>query len=1064
MRKRQRLSSTALLAGPWILATLTRISTESATVDSNATARSEPIYAATNIAQLGDIAARSSVAVCAVRLEGTVWWSSPAEGRLVLQDESGAAKLDLDWREPDLLPGQRVRIVGVSIVTRNGAAFQMGARGPVVDNDGTHAMLEKSGARYLEAGRHPFRVEWFNGAEGFGMEVAYEGPDGRRRPIPDDALFRDRNPDTAANGIAGAKGLNYEVYEGLWTTLPDFEALTPVRRGVSPGIDIGVRSRDEHVAVRLTGYLEVPHGGRYAFFLKSDDGSRLFVGEPAMRLQVIGTSPPPPPRRMAIGQSLLEGDNVQRAEVEGEVSLIRSQSKDWQLELIAGANRMRVNVAELRNAPPASWLKRRVRAIGVCEGVHTATGEFVAGAMLVSSFQDITWVESTDGAGPPSGRKEPLPLLTTSAQVHRLKREEADQKHQVRIRGVVTCVLPEHQAVTLQDATRGLYVVDASPSGASRPALGDYLEIEGVTDPGLFAPMVNALRVRRLGIGYMPEPARPTWDQLMNGSGDAQFVELHGIITAVHADRIALLTREGALQVEVRLSGGSLESLIPLQDALVRLRGCLFATWNYVTHQVIPGQVRLYDTTVMLEQPAPRDLFASPVKTAADLRLFDSQAGPFQRVQITGQVLHVRGNEHFLTDGKQGLRFISKERTALQVGDRVDVVGFPDVSGGVAPVLKEAVARKTGHAALAEPKPLRLEEWLRAEHDSTYAQVDGVLVSARKTASDWVLELQNGVRTFAARLKDEADRAAERFAIGSRLQVRGVYAAEGAGRVSGSEIASFELLLNAASDVRVLARPPWWTLRRLLIIVAALAAILAATSLWITQLHRQVEERTAELGAQIHERQRIEHQWSMEAERARVAQDLHDELGSGLTEISMLGARARALAASDEKRNRHLDQMSDRAREMVTALDEIVWATNPKHDLLSSLISYLNLYADRFLGLANMSWHLDGPADPPEHALDSRHRYQLFLAFKEALNNVVRHSEATEVRMRVVVAEGQLRLTLSDNGRGLPAEPHTQEMDGVANMRTRLERLGGRFEIESEPGRGAALRFHLPLS
>ena len=111
--------------------------------------------------------------------------------------------------------------------------------------------------------------------------------------------------------------------------------------------------------------------------------------------------------------------------------------------------------------------------------------------------------------------------------------------------------------------------------------------------------------------------------------------------------------------------------------------------------------------------------------------------------------------------------------------------------------------------------------------------------------------------------------------------------------------------------------------------------------------------------------------------------------------------------------------MGGTARQMVTALDEIVWAMNPTHDSLASMISYFSLYAERFLGLANIAWRLEGPVKPDDHAVESRHRHQLFLAFKEALTNVVRHSGATEVRLGIRVEHGQLRLTIADNGRGL---------------------------------------------
>jgi len=148
----------------------------------------------------------------------------------------------------------------------------------------------------------------------------------------------------------------------------------------------------------------------------------------------------------------------------------------------------------------------------------------------------------------------------------------------------------------------------------------------------------------------------------------------------------------------------------------------------------------------------------------------------------------------------------------------------------------------------------------------------------------------------------------------------------------------------------------------------------------------------------------------------------------------------------------------------VAALDEIVWAMNPAHNSLASLVSYFSIYADRFLGLANIAWRLENADALPEHALDSQRRHQLFMVFKEALNNVVRHSGATEVCFKTEVENGELRLDLTDNGRGLPAGERDGEMNGVANMKSRLEKLGGNFAITGEPGRGTTVRLVLPMA
>jgi signal transduction histidine kinase len=202
----------------------------------------------------------------------------------------------------------------------------------------------------------------------------------------------------------------------------------------------------------------------------------------------------------------------------------------------------------------------------------------------------------------------------------------------------------------------------------------------------------------------------------------------------------------------------------------------------------------------------------------------------------------------------------------------------------------------------------------------------------------------------------------------------------------------------------------------------------------------------------------------MEQERARIAQDLHDQLGSDLASISMLAARSRFASAPDEKRSQYLDQVRDTAREMVARLDEIVWAMNPGHDSLSSLENYLGRYAGRFLGLANIAWHFDSPPGAVDCPVDSRQRHQLFLAFREALTNIVRHSRATEVRASLRVEGRELRLAVADNGCGLPPDKPAAEMNGVANMRARIEKLQGQFAITSEPGRGTTVTFSVPLS
>ena len=1033
----------------------------SALAKSAAPAGPPPVFLElTNVGQLRQFDARAAGGSYHVRLEGSVWWAKPAAGRLVLQDASGVAELEMDLTGQPVAAGQRVRMEGNGVITKVGAGFKLGSKGPTVDNNGLHTMIEKSGRVYLRAGRQPLRVDWFNGAEDYGLEVDYAGPGLARQKIPDAALFR--RPTEAATGTSRlVNGLDYRCCEVAGEVLPDFDQLPVIKSGTTANFDLGVIPRKTRVGLQFTGYLDVARDGLYTFYTKSDDGSQLFVGGPSLKVEPVGSAEFPTPRRMAPGQILPDDAGDQWAQVEGTVTFANVQTNGMKLELRSGTGRIGLEIADDSGLSAKLLLNRRIRATGVCQSAYTEDGQKIPGTLLVPGAREIQWLEvNHDGAENPAAGSTNLPRLTTAAEVHQLKREEAERGYPVEIQGVVTCVLPEHQAFTLQDATRGLYIVDQSTNRPFLPRVGEFLKITGVTDPSLFAPIVNAQQVASLGTGRLPEPLRPTWDQLINGSLDAQYVELQGVITAVSSNGVTLLTRDDRIKLELRGEGLTPETLAHYEDALVRVRGCLFASWDYVTHEVRLGEVRIYGADISVDQPPPPDLFDLPSKTASELFLFDPRANGFQRVKVTGQVIHVRGTECFMSDGKNGLRFITKKPAELQAGDQVEVVGFPELRGAV-PLLREAVARQTGHAPLPPAKLLASDNLIQSDYDATRVKLTGVLAGIRRTPAEQILEIHNGLRTFVARLDGQNEKV-EALPPGSQLELTGTYSGSGGNKAVGQDISAFELLLNSPADIRVLARPPWWTLERLLIIMGALAGVLVITVLWITQLHRQVEERTRQLTAQIRERQFVEQQRAMERERARVAQDLHDELGSGLTEISMLVTVAGSTSGNGG--GPHLEQIDDRARQMVTALDEIVWAINPKHDSLASLVSYSCLYADRFLKLASIRCRLKGAVNMPDRTVNPVHRHELFLAFKEALTNVVRHSGAAEVRLGFQLIGDRLRLSIADNGGGLGAENSKQGSDGLDNMRLRVEKMGGRFAITSEPGRGTTLRFYVPLN
>jgi signal transduction histidine kinase len=216
----------------------------------------------------------------------------------------------------------------------------------------------------------------------------------------------------------------------------------------------------------------------------------------------------------------------------------------------------------------------------------------------------------------------------------------------------------------------------------------------------------------------------------------------------------------------------------------------------------------------------------------------------------------------------------------------------------------------------------------------------------------------------------------------------------------------------------------------------------------------------------------LERLQTVERERTRIAKDIHDDLGASLTRITMLSQSAQGGMDDQASIARHLDQIFLTARESTRALADIVWAVNPSHDTLDSLAAYLQKYAQNFLRDANIRCRIDMPLELPLWPLTADIRHNLLLAFKEVINNVARHANATEVRISLRVGPQSFTLIIEDNGRGFKVPAHLNAAaapgqpaatNGLRNISQRLAETGGRFEIISSEGAGTKVTFVLPI-
>jgi signal transduction histidine kinase len=260
---------------------------------------------------------------------------------------------------------------------------------------------------------------------------------------------------------------------------------------------------------------------------------------------------------------------------------------------------------------------------------------------------------------------------------------------------------------------------------------------------------------------------------------------------------------------------------------------------------------------------------------------------------------------------------------------------------------------------------------------------------------------------------------------------------------------------ETGSELAVTVQPQFWQTGwfRAAVILAFLGLIAAVVRYLSTQkLQRQL--------------QALKQQEALEKERFRIARDLHDQLGANLTQVALLGEMAEADKHSPQEVGAHAQQISQAARDTTRSLDEIVWAVNPSNDTLDGLITYACKYAQEYLAVAGLRYRAEVPPQLPAVILPPEVRHNVFLAFKEAVNNIVKHAHATEARIRLRLPSDNFSLEIEDDGCGITGADTraAQTRYGLRNMRKRMEDIHGEFSISDGPQGGTIVRLTAPIS
>src|SRR5215469_1768003 len=663
-------------------------------------------------------------------------------------------------------------------------------------------------------------------------------------------------------------------------------------------------------------------------------------------------------------------------------------------------------------------------------------------------------------------------LLTNAEQVRKAAPAETGKALPVSFSGVVIDKAdPGQQAVILLDGNTGIYVApknNATMFDSYRR--GDLLEIHGITDPGQFAPIVIADTAKKLGTAKIPAAQPVTYQQLITGSLDAQWVEISGVVRQCYTNPAnppsniqTIIVASDAGLVPVGMVKGSGQQI--QVDSEVRVRAVSLYLFDQKRQAVTPVLHIPRGEPVVVEKAAPKDPFDTPLRSAASLLMFspNNLYSYAHRVHVRGIVTCCQpGAFVWIRDGNMGLSIQTTQPESLQPGDKIDVLGFPTF-GSYPPALKDSTIRKIGYT---EPlPPLALTNFNAAfDHENDLVAVGGTLTQIQPVLNGVALTLDKDGQLFKAFLKTQSGESTyPAWQVGSKVTVIGICSVAYDDTVPLPGIwqpKSFQIVLRSPSDLVVLARPPWWTLGHvamLLGIVTCVLVLMMGLVMFLSRRRLQEQER---------QRQMAEAEFAaILSERNRMAREIHDTLAQGLAATSVqLRLAKKFLNGASEAAAEHLDTAQQLVRDSLEESRDSIW--NMRSHVLENndLADALQQILKQMAGGMEIKTHfmVIGRSRRLAPVVENN----ILRIGQEAISNATKHSGARDINVTLEYLEKQFRLRVTDNGCGFDPNnpPFTDGGFGLIGMRERATELNGQLDVRSSPGQGSDITLDAPLS
>lgn len=643
--------------------------------------------------------------------------------------------------------------------------------------------------------------------------------------------------------------------------------------------------------------------------------------------------------------------------------------------------------------------------------------------------------------------KSELPTLTQANQVRHLTAEQAALGYPVHLRGVVTNDVPAPDYV-LQDASGGIYIW-GSHAHAYPHHLGDRVVLDGVTEAGGFAPVIREVRLRIVGKGSLPTARLYSYSELVGGQMDSQWVKIQGVVRSAALDRTSW--REPALALSLAVPGGGrFVARVPVFGAHLDLRPWL---GREVTIEGVCGS--LYNPTrqfIGLIFYVPRLWFVTPMKntrevSVSDLLRFSPDLPAHDRVRVEGVVAYQQTGRIFIESQGKGLRVLTQQTTPLQVGDVVQVLGFPAMRESE-PILEDAIYHRLGHGDPPSPVPM--------EAAANIEKYDGLLVGTSARLLEWrqqqdgdTLLLDKGGQIFTATLPPTSTAGPENTVpLRSLVRLTGICLVRKGGIWSIPQ--SYRLLLRTPSDIVVVQKPSWWSLRHTLWVVGILVGALLVVFAWVVILRSRLQEQMTLYRHKLHNGAVLE-------ERNRIARELHDTLEQDLAGITLqLDLAVDSFHRAPDLAQRAVRTARDMSRHSVHEARRSVWDLRchllESGDLVSALQQVVVLLLQRY----PIQIQVQVTGTPVRFPLPME--LNLLRIGQEAMTNAVKHAKAKNILLELQYGVHQVRLSVTDDGSGFVQEDLALSGHfGLFDMQERAQALGSHLQISSRPGVGTTV-------